>query len=79
VGRRRRDLGGGDNGDRAVLEYGPGMDPEGRFIVVTGAADGIGGALVRALFKRAARSVVTADLDGGGRQANHDTDLSDAA
>jgi NAD(P)-dependent dehydrogenase (short-subunit alcohol dehydrogenase family) len=55
------------------------MDPEGRFIVATGAAGGIGGALVRALLKRAALSVITADLDGGGRQANHDTALSDAA
>jgi nucleoside-diphosphate-sugar epimerase len=45
----------------------------------TGAAGGIGGALVRALLKRAALSVITADLDGGGRQANHDTALSDAA
>lgn len=42
------------------------MDPEGKIIVVTGAAGGIGGALVRALLERGARSVVAADLDGGG-------------
>jgi NAD(P)-dependent dehydrogenase (short-subunit alcohol dehydrogenase family) len=44
----------------------PGMDPEGRIIVVTGAAGGIGGALVRALAARGARTVVAADLDGPG-------------
>ncbi len=49
-----------------MLEYGPGMDPEGRIIVVTGAAGGIGGALVHALLDRGARSVVAADLDGSG-------------
>jgi NAD(P)-dependent dehydrogenase (short-subunit alcohol dehydrogenase family) len=42
------------------------MDPEGRIIVVTGAAGGIGGALVRALIDRGARTVVAADLDGPG-------------
>jgi NAD(P)-dependent dehydrogenase (short-subunit alcohol dehydrogenase family) len=42
------------------------MDPEGRVIVVTGAAGGIGGALVRALVERGARSVVAADLDARG-------------
>jgi NAD(P)-dependent dehydrogenase (short-subunit alcohol dehydrogenase family) len=42
------------------------MDPEGKIIVVTGAAGGIGSALVRALLERGARSVVAADLDGGG-------------
>jgi NAD(P)-dependent dehydrogenase (short-subunit alcohol dehydrogenase family) len=42
------------------------MDPDGRIIVVTGAAGGIGGALVRALLERGARSVVAADLDAGG-------------
>jgi NAD(P)-dependent dehydrogenase (short-subunit alcohol dehydrogenase family) len=42
------------------------MDPEGKVIVVTGAAGGIGGALVRALLTRGARSVVAADIDGGG-------------
>jgi NAD(P)-dependent dehydrogenase (short-subunit alcohol dehydrogenase family) len=44
----------------------PSMDPEGRIIVVTGAAGGIGGALVRALLDRGARSVIAADLDGHG-------------
>ena len=44
----------------------PRMDPEGRIAVVTGAAGGIGGALVRALVERGARSVVAADLDRGG-------------
>ena len=44
----------------------PGMEPDGKVIVVTGAAGGIGGALVRALLDRGARSVVAADLDGGG-------------
>jgi len=43
-----------------------GMDPEGRIIVVTGAAGGIGGALVRGLLERGAQSVIAADLDGGG-------------
>src|SRR5271165_4896190 len=42
------------------------MDPEGRIIVVTGAAGGIGGALVHALIDRGARTVVAADLDGPG-------------
>lgn len=42
------------------------MDPEGKIIVVTGAAGSIGGALVRALAERGARSVIAADLDGGG-------------
>jgi NAD(P)-dependent dehydrogenase (short-subunit alcohol dehydrogenase family) len=42
------------------------MDPEGKIIVVTGAAGGIGGALARALVERGAQSVVAADLDGGG-------------
>jgi NAD(P)-dependent dehydrogenase (short-subunit alcohol dehydrogenase family) len=42
------------------------MDAEGRNIVVTGAAGGIGGALVRALVDRGARSVVAADLDRSG-------------
>jgi NAD(P)-dependent dehydrogenase (short-subunit alcohol dehydrogenase family) len=44
------------------------MDPAGRVIVVTGAAGGIGGALVRELHARGARTVVAADLDGGGVQ-----------
>jgi NAD(P)-dependent dehydrogenase (short-subunit alcohol dehydrogenase family) len=44
------------------------MDPEGKIVVVTGAAGGIGGALVRALLERGARSIVAADLDGPGVQ-----------
>jgi NAD(P)-dependent dehydrogenase (short-subunit alcohol dehydrogenase family) len=44
------------------------MDPEGKVIVVTGAAGGIGGALVRALAQRGARTVVAADIDGGGAE-----------
>jgi len=44
----------------------PAMDAEGRIIAVTGAAGGIGGALVRGLVERGARSVVAADLDGPG-------------
>ena len=42
------------------------MDPEGKIIVVTGAAGGIGGALVGALLERGAQSVIAADLDGQG-------------
>ena len=42
------------------------MDAEGRIIAVTGAAGGIGGALVRGLVERGARTVVAADLDGAG-------------
>jgi NAD(P)-dependent dehydrogenase (short-subunit alcohol dehydrogenase family) len=42
------------------------MDLEGRVVVVTGAAGGIGGALVRELVERGARSVIAADLDEGG-------------
>jgi len=42
------------------------MDPEGRTIVVTGAAGGIGGSLVRALVQRGAGSVIAADRDGEG-------------
>ncbi len=42
------------------------MEPEGRIVVVTGAAGGIGGALVRGLVERGARNVVAADLDGTG-------------
>ncbi len=44
----------------------PDMDPEGRIIVVTGAAGGIGGALVRALLARGVRTIVAADLDDAG-------------
>jgi len=39
------------------------MEFEGRTIVVTGAAGGIGGALVRGLVERGARTVVAADLE----------------
>lgn len=39
------------------------MDPRGRITVVTGAAGGIGGALVRALVAGGAKAVVAADLD----------------
>jgi NAD(P)-dependent dehydrogenase (short-subunit alcohol dehydrogenase family) len=42
------------------------VNPEGSIVVVTGAAGGIGGALVRALVERDARTVVAADLDGQG-------------
>jgi NAD(P)-dependent dehydrogenase (short-subunit alcohol dehydrogenase family) len=42
------------------------MDPKDRIAVVTGAAGGIGGALVRALLAAGARTVVAADLDGEG-------------
>jgi NAD(P)-dependent dehydrogenase (short-subunit alcohol dehydrogenase family) len=49
-----------------MLEYRPGMDPAGKNVVVTGAAGGIGGALVRGLLERGARSVIAADLDAGG-------------
>src|SRR5438445_4709913 len=46
------------------------MDPNGRIAVVTGAAGGIGGALVRALAGAGARAVIAADLEspvlGGG-------------
>ncbi|HTQ67131.1 MAG TPA: SDR family oxidoreductase [Solirubrobacteraceae bacterium] len=44
------------------------MQPEGRIAVVTGAAGGIGGALVRGLLARGARTVVAADLDEQGVQ-----------
>jgi NAD(P)-dependent dehydrogenase (short-subunit alcohol dehydrogenase family) len=39
------------------------MDVEGKVIVVTGAAGGIGGALVRALAARGARAVLATDLE----------------
>ena len=42
------------------------MDPDGKVIVVTGAAGGIGGALVRGLVDRGARRVVATDLDAAG-------------
>src|SRR5262249_4291907 len=62
----------------AVLDYGAGMDPEGKVIVVTGAAGGIGGALVRALAERGARTLVAADLDGVGVEQLSE-ELGDAA
>jgi NAD(P)-dependent dehydrogenase (short-subunit alcohol dehydrogenase family) len=42
------------------------MEPEGKVIVVTGAAGGIGGALVRALVERGAQTVIATDLDTDG-------------
>jgi NAD(P)-dependent dehydrogenase (short-subunit alcohol dehydrogenase family) len=51
------------------------MDPEGRVAVVTGAAGGIGSALVRGLLDRGARRVIAADLDGTG--AEYALDVSD--
>jgi NAD(P)-dependent dehydrogenase (short-subunit alcohol dehydrogenase family) len=42
------------------------MDPEGKIIVVTGAAGGIGGALTHALIERGAQGVIAADLDRAG-------------
>jgi NAD(P)-dependent dehydrogenase (short-subunit alcohol dehydrogenase family) len=42
------------------------LNPEGKIIVVTGAAGGIGGALVRALVAGGARSVVAADIVAEG-------------
>jgi NAD(P)-dependent dehydrogenase (short-subunit alcohol dehydrogenase family) len=53
------------------------MDPEGKIAVVTGAAGGIGSALVRGLMERDARAVIAADLDGQG--AEHVLDVSDEA
>ena len=44
----------------------PGVDFEGKVVVVTGAAGGIGGALVRELLQRGARTVVAADVDARG-------------
>jgi NAD(P)-dependent dehydrogenase (short-subunit alcohol dehydrogenase family) len=66
------------------------MNPEGSIVVVTGAAGGIGGALVRELVERGARSVVAADLDargieqlseelGGSRVAPRVLDVADEA
>ena len=45
------------------------MDPRGRIAVVTGAAGGIGGALVRALVDAGADLVVATDLRGGEIEA----------
>jgi NAD(P)-dependent dehydrogenase (short-subunit alcohol dehydrogenase family) len=42
------------------------VHPEGRIVVVTGAAGGIGGELVRGLVARGAGTVVATDLDAGG-------------
>jgi NAD(P)-dependent dehydrogenase (short-subunit alcohol dehydrogenase family) len=44
------------------------VDPEGKIIVVTGAAGGIGGALVRALLRGGASTVIAADRDQAGVQ-----------
>ncbi|HEX9258344.1 MAG TPA: SDR family NAD(P)-dependent oxidoreductase, partial [Acidimicrobiales bacterium] len=49
------------------------MDPTGRVAVVTGAAGGIGGALVRALVAAGAESVVATDLDQAGVEALADS------
>ena len=51
------------------------MNPEGRIAVVTGAAGGIGGALVAELADRGARNVIAADLPGTG--AEYVLDVSD--
>jgi NAD(P)-dependent dehydrogenase (short-subunit alcohol dehydrogenase family) len=64
------------------------MDPEGKVVAVTGAAGGIGGALVRALIDGGARTVVAADVDlagverlseelGGSRVLAHELDVTD--
>jgi NAD(P)-dependent dehydrogenase (short-subunit alcohol dehydrogenase family) len=44
------------------------MDPDGKIAVVTGAAGGIGNALVQGLLARGARTVVAADLAGTGAE-----------
>jgi NAD(P)-dependent dehydrogenase (short-subunit alcohol dehydrogenase family) len=44
------------------------MEPDGRIAVVTGAAGGIGGALVEGLRERGARAVVAVDLAGTGAE-----------
>jgi len=54
------------------------VEPEGKVIVVTGAAGGIGGSLVRALHARGARTVVAADLDAAGVQRLSDELGADA-
>jgi NAD(P)-dependent dehydrogenase (short-subunit alcohol dehydrogenase family) len=53
------------------------VELEERIVVVTGAAGGIGGALVRELVKRGARAVVAADVDERGVQSLAD-ELGDA-
>jgi NAD(P)-dependent dehydrogenase (short-subunit alcohol dehydrogenase family) len=45
------------------------MDPEGKIAVVTGAAGGIGGALVRELLARGAQNVVATDINSDGVEA----------
>jgi NAD(P)-dependent dehydrogenase (short-subunit alcohol dehydrogenase family) len=60
------------------------MDPRGKIAVVTGAAGGIGGALVRALVDAGASTVVATDIraDGlpsGGRVVARPLDVADAA
>lgn len=47
------------------------MDPNGRIVVVTGAAGGIGGALVAALLRGDARAVIATDLDAGPLERLH--------
>ena len=51
------------------------MNPEGRVAVVTGAAGGIGTALVAELRERGARDVIAADLDATG--TDHVLDVTD--
>lgn len=58
------------------LEYVQGVHPEEKIAVVTGAAGGIGGALVRELVGRGARAVVATDLNERGVAALSD-DLGD--
>jgi NAD(P)-dependent dehydrogenase (short-subunit alcohol dehydrogenase family) len=50
----------------------PGMELQDRVVVVTGAAGGIGGALVRELVGRGAQAVIAADLDERGVQSLSD-------
>jgi NAD(P)-dependent dehydrogenase (short-subunit alcohol dehydrogenase family) len=45
------------------------MEPEGKIALVTGAAGGIGGALVRELLARGAARVVATDINGEGVEA----------
>jgi NAD(P)-dependent dehydrogenase (short-subunit alcohol dehydrogenase family) len=54
---------------RALSRKVPAMELEEKVVVVTGAAGGIGSALVRDLVRRGARTVVAADVDGRGVQS----------